>query len=185
MTRPLKGHWGNRSLKDYLFQVSSQVVTQVLEIMELEQIGRSKFAKRLGVSKGRVSQILNHPGNLSLESIVRYARRLDRKVAIVLYDDGDPRNKKGSVLPQIFVASWKQSGEPRNFFELNDPRATRNLVVFNKDWASHPGTDHPYGLGHLVGGAVSPTSANVPNFPVPVVFEDETGETIQRTGTHG
>jgi transcriptional regulator with XRE-family HTH domain len=178
MTRPPKRNSGNRSVKDYLFQVSSQFVTQLLEIMESEGIGRAKLAKRLGVSKGRVSQILNHPGNLSLENIVRFTHRLDRKVAIVVYDDGDRRYKKVPILPQIFLESWKRNGRPRDYFALN---STRAIVVL-----THPDTDHSRVLNP---SAPTKTGANVVTFLKPVDWSTDTLNvgvtTVQRTGTHG
>src|ERR1041385_3136704 len=97
-----KADWGIRNVEDYLFQVSSQFVTQLIEIMESEGISRSQLAKRLGVTKGRVSPILNRPGNQKLKNSVGYADLLNRKVAIVVYDDGDRRHKKVPIPPQVF-----------------------------------------------------------------------------------
>jgi len=117
-----------RESKKLFLQVSFDYLSQLKAVIEAKRIGRSAVAKILGVSKGRVSQIFNRPSNLKLEKIVEYARRLNRKVAIVLYDDGDGRNKKGPILPQIFVECWKRQGSPRNFFELNRPAAPLRLV---------------------------------------------------------
>ena len=89
--------------KEFFLQVSFDYLSQLEAVIEAKRIGRSAVAKILGVSKGRVSQIFNRPSNLKLEKIVEYARRLNRKVAIVLYDDGDGRNKKGPILPQIYA----------------------------------------------------------------------------------
>src|SRR5262249_10979318 len=108
-----------RGVKEFFFQVAFDFVTQMRKIMDAQKMGRSAFAKRLGVSKGRVSQVLNGPSNLTLENIVRYSWRLNRKVAVVLYDDGDRRNKNGPIPPDIFVECWKRQGRPRDFFELN------------------------------------------------------------------
>lgn len=124
MARALKRRSGNRKYQYFLYQVSFHFVTQLLEIMESEDIGRAELAKKLGVSKGRVSQFLNHPGNVSLDNIVRYSRKLDRKVSVVVYDDGDRTNQRGPILPQIFLESWKRAGSPHDFFELNN----RNVV---------------------------------------------------------
>ena len=107
--------------KEFFLQVSVDYLSQLEEVIEAKKIARSAYAKILGVSRGRVSQILNRPSNLKLEKIVEYARRLSRKVAIVLYDDGDGRNKMGPILPQIFEECWKRQGRPRNFFDLNKP----------------------------------------------------------------
>src|SRR6516164_3966881 len=135
--------------KEFFLQVSFDYLSQLEAVIEAKRIGRSAVAKILGVSKGRVSQIFNRPSNLKLEKIVEYARRLNRKVAIVLYDDGDGRNKKGPILPQIFVECWKRQGSPRNFFELNRPAAPLRVI--------------PRGplllLGPLIGRGTASTSA--------------------------
>ena len=71
------------------------------------------------VSPGRVSQVLNNPGNLTLKNTVRCARALGMKVAVVAYEDGDPKNKKGLVNSEIFHACWKNAGSPSDFFALS------------------------------------------------------------------
>jgi transcriptional regulator with XRE-family HTH domain len=116
MDHSLRGQWGNRDNKDFLYQIAFDFVAQLEEIMESEGIGRAELAQRLSVSKGRVSQILNNPGNLTLQNVVKYTRALNRKVSIVAYDDGDTERERGPIHPQIFVACWKKSGQPTDMF---------------------------------------------------------------------
>ena len=40
------------------------------------------------------------------------------KVAIVAYEDGDPENKSGPILSEIFSACWRNAGSPRDLFDL-------------------------------------------------------------------
>jgi hypothetical protein len=79
----------------------------------------------LKVSEGRVSQVLNNPGNLTLRKIVEYVRALGRKVAIVEYDDGDHENLKGPVNSEIFATCWYTAGAPDDFFALESAAANK------------------------------------------------------------
>lgn len=170
--------WGIRNVEDYLFQVSSQFVTQLIEIMESEGITRSRLAKQLGVTKGRVSQILNRPGNQELKNIVEWTYRLNRKVAIVVYDDGDRRHKKVPIPPQVFVESWKRNHQPRDFFALKNSRA---LVIW-----TNPDTDRSQLLGL---SATTKTAATVGTFPDRIALSYDPSQVAvtaaMRTGTDG
>ena len=73
MARSMRGNWGHRNDSDFLYQVAADFVAQLDDILESEQMDRTELAKKLGVSKGRVSQILNNPGNLEPKNVVRYA----------------------------------------------------------------------------------------------------------------
>ena len=119
MARPLKSRWGNRNIRDFIFQIGFDFVTQLRDIMG-DEIGRAELAKKLGVSKGRVSQVLNNPGNLTMLNVVQYPRALGYKVAIVVYDDSDPHNENGPILPQIFAECWARNGRPHDFFDLRE-----------------------------------------------------------------
>jgi hypothetical protein len=41
------------------------------------------------------------------------------KVAIVAYEDGDPKNENGPINSAIFYDSWRQIGAPKTFHELS------------------------------------------------------------------
>lgn len=116
MDHSLNGNWGNRNNDDFLYQIAFDFVAQLEDTMEAKGWDRTKLAAELKVSKGRVSQILNNPGNLTLRNIVQYTRALHRKVAIVAYDDGDAANKNGPIPPQVFVACWTTTGKPTDMF---------------------------------------------------------------------
>ena len=116
-------HWTNQSADDFLYRVVFDYVSQLEKQMEAEGITQSELAQRLGVSEGRVSQVLNNPGNLTLKKMIQYARALKRKLAIIEYDDGDPENNNGPVNSEIFVACWRKLGAPKDFFQLDTATA--------------------------------------------------------------
>jgi transcriptional regulator with XRE-family HTH domain len=116
----LSKHWTERRIEDFLYRVGFDFVQQIEELMKPSGTSQSELAKKLGVTEGRVSQVLNNPGNLTLRKVIEYARALQRKVAIVVYDDGDPDNANGPVNAEIFARCWDRSGKPSDFFEVDD-----------------------------------------------------------------
>lgn len=116
-------HWTGRSIKDYLFSIVADFITQLETKMEALTLSQDEYAKKLKVSKGRVSQLLNHPGNFKLENIIKYAKALGMKVSIVAYDDNDPENKKGPINSEIFKMCWEQLGKPRDFWAMQNNTA--------------------------------------------------------------
>ena len=111
-------HWTERDVTSFVFRIAADFVVQIERKMEAERMTRKKLAKVLGVSVGRVSQVLNDPGNLTLRNIVQYARALGMKAAVVAYDDCDKDNHNGPVNPGIFEACWQRAGCPADFFDL-------------------------------------------------------------------
>ena len=95
-------HWTNRSSKDFLFRIAADFVSQLEDKMESASMSQDELAQRLGVTKGRVSQILNNPGNITLAKVIEYARTLEMKVSIVAYEDDDPRNERGPINSAVF-----------------------------------------------------------------------------------
>jgi transcriptional regulator with XRE-family HTH domain len=115
-----KQHWTERSTADFLYQIGADFIRQIETVMEKEGVNQADLAKRLKVSEGRVSQVLNNPGNLTLKKIVEYVRALGRKVAIVEYNDDDPNNQHGPVSAEIFAKCWYRAGMPTDFFALEN-----------------------------------------------------------------
>ena len=111
-------HWTERSIKDFRFRIVADFIAQLEKKIESLPITQNEIAKRLGVTKERVSQILNEPGNITLDNIVKYARALGMKVSIIAYDDGDSKNKKGPVNSEVFQICWEQLGKPQDFWDL-------------------------------------------------------------------
>jgi transcriptional regulator with XRE-family HTH domain len=135
MAQVINGHWTNDSTKAFLFRIAFDFVSQLEKLMDAEKITPTELAKKLGVTKGRVSQIMNNPGNLTLKTVVEWARALDVKVAIVAYDDGDVQNDNGPVNPQIFATCWEKQGRPTDFFAAGMAVAsTGNDVQRKANW---------------------------------------------------
>lgn len=120
----LNRHWTEESTTDYLYKIGADYVRQIGQKIGDGEGTKKQLAHRLGVSKGRVSQVLNHPGNITLRTIVEYARVLGLKVAVVAYDDGDPRNYDGPLNSEIFASCWAMLGKPKDFFDLKDIRTS-------------------------------------------------------------
>jgi len=116
-------HWTEHSLDDFAHRISFDFVTQIDNELEKSKSSQAELAKHLGVTKGRVSQVLNNPSTISLRNAVRYARAINRKVALVLYDDFDPLNENGPVNSEIFSQCWEMAGRPVDFFQLSDSTA--------------------------------------------------------------
>jgi transcriptional regulator with XRE-family HTH domain len=114
-------HWTDRSLDDFLYRIAADFVAQLETKIQSESLNKTELAQRLRISKGRVSQLLNNPGNLSLKTIIRFARALGMKIAIVAYDDQDPQNEHGPIDSEIFRICWANSGRPADFWSLAEP----------------------------------------------------------------
>jgi hypothetical protein len=130
----LKGNWGNRGNDDFLYQIAFDFVAQIQDIMDAEGVGRAELAALVDLSKGRVSQVLNDPGNLTLKSVVQFTRALKRKVAIVAYDDRDPSNANGPIPPEVFVTTWTLAGRPTDMFSVNALAATTSDANTGSRW---------------------------------------------------
>lgn len=109
----MTGHWTNDSPKEFAYRVASDFVAQLED--HLSGVSRDELAEKLGVTKGRVSQVLNNPGNFRLATAVQFARALGLKVSLVAYDDNDPNNLRGPVNSGVFEQCWVASNRPTEF----------------------------------------------------------------------
>jgi len=112
-------HWTERSIDDFVHRIASDFAIQIEKRME-NRINQKELAERMRVSQGNVSQSFNNPSNFTLKKVVRFARALGLKVAIVAYDDNDPTNQNGPIHSEIFETCWKKVGKPDDFFALNE-----------------------------------------------------------------
>ena len=117
-------HWTERSTKDYHFRIAADFIAQLEEKMESESITQDKLAELIGVTKGRVSQVLNNPGNLTIGLIVKFARALGMKVSLVAYDDDDPGNTRGPINSEIFKICWEDLGKPHDMWAFESKNQT-------------------------------------------------------------
>lgn len=125
----MKPHWSARGLDDYLFKIGFDFVAQIEKRLKTEKLTQDDFAKKLNVTKGRISQILNSPGNLTLSKIIEYATVLGMKVSIVAYDDKDPENAKGPINSDIFRICWEKAGKPEDFFAFTDAEQEMKITT--------------------------------------------------------
>jgi transcriptional regulator with XRE-family HTH domain len=129
-------HWTEKSADDFLYKIAADYVRQIESAMKEAGVNQADLAKRLKVSEGRVSQVLNNPGNLTLRKIVEYVRAVGRKVAIVEYDDHDPDNLCGPVNSEIFAKCWQVAGSPGDYFALE--KAASNNMTYIISTAPQP-----------------------------------------------
>lgn len=122
-------HWTERSTDDFLYKLGADFVAQIEKVMDDSGVSQAALAGLLGVSKGRVSQVLSNPGNITLRNVVQYARALGRKVSVVAYDDDDSGNERGLINAEVLSECWKLLGKPADFFELEDAKATMTSRV--------------------------------------------------------
>ena len=134
-------HWTSRSTEDFMYRISSDFALQIENKMDEVGITESGLAERIGVTPGRVSQVLRDPGNLTLKKMVEYARSLGMKVSVVAYEDDDPQNNNGPINSQIFNTCWKKAGKPADFFSLGETTASIITSVPSIRYVSAPDWD--------------------------------------------
>jgi transcriptional regulator with XRE-family HTH domain len=155
-------HWTQNSTADFVYSISSNFVAQIETKIEEEGISQNEIACKMNKTSGRVSQVLNNPGNLSIRVMVELARALGMKVSIVAYDDHDPNNDSGPVDPDVFVKCWEHAGRPANLFNVDDAFAYHDLAKFNKTIVTNYLTSQVSGYGVSVGGYVGKSSEYYP-----------------------
>jgi len=114
-------HWTANSTKDFVHRITSDFIGQLEMRIEERGIEKKQIAAKLNVSPGRVSQVLNNPGNLTIARTVEYTGALGMKVALIAYDDGDSENSRGPINAQVFTECWRRMGCPRDLFSLDTP----------------------------------------------------------------
>jgi transcriptional regulator with XRE-family HTH domain len=122
-------HWTEKSLSDYLFSIRFDFVYQLEKQMEQLGWNDTRFASEIGVTKGRVSQILNNRDNMTVRSMIKCARALGLKVSVMAYDDGDKDNKKGPIPADIFRICWERQGKPADMWDLQQASTAVNMTV--------------------------------------------------------
>jgi transcriptional regulator with XRE-family HTH domain len=121
-------HWTERDTRNFLSRLTFNFVAQLDSKMKSSSMTQAELATKLGVTEGRVSQVLNNESNPTLETIVKYARAMGLKASIVAYEDDDPENYKGLVNAEVFLTCWERQGKPMNFFDLNKKTETSEAV---------------------------------------------------------
>lgn len=159
----MKEHWTQRSIKDYIFKIGADFIAQLEEKMELEGISQDVLANTLKVTKSRVSQVLNKPGNITLQNVIQYAGAVGIKVSIVAYDDDDPENTKGLINSDVFKICWEKFGKPNDFWAFQE-----SFTPTQQDTASaqlnNVSKETPYSADAM--GFLPPTPTNHPEIQI-------------------
>jgi transcriptional regulator with XRE-family HTH domain len=123
-------HWTERSTKDFLYSIASDFIEQLQERMEAIPMTQSELARAARVTKGYVSRVFKNPGNLSLDTIVKFARIVGLKVSIVGYlDTNDPANSRGPISADVFRAVWQNAGQPADMWAIRERSVTTTDVL--------------------------------------------------------
>ena len=116
---PKNQHYTASSTEDYVNRLSFDFITQLAKRMDALGLNQTTLGRKLKLTSGRVSQIFNNPGNLTLNKMTEYARAVGMKISVVAYDDGDPNNERGPVTSEIFALCWEKYGKPHDFEPFN------------------------------------------------------------------
>jgi len=130
-------HWTNKSFLDFVYGVGAGVVDQLQQALDRRRLTHADFARMVARSPGRVSQVMNNPGNLTLKTVGEWSRALGLGFSIVLYDDRGADLENGPIHPDIFRTCWESASRPRNQFELENiaHQLNTHCVVELKRWA--------------------------------------------------
>jgi transcriptional regulator with XRE-family HTH domain len=145
----METHWTERSIEDYRYKIIDDYISQLEKRMQDEEINREDFAKMFKRSKSRISQLLNNPGNITFDNIVKLARVLKMKVSLVAYDDNDPENKKGPINSEIFKICWERAGKPQDFWAVQQTQYLNKLDLIY-DYFTLARTDENVGWPNIL-----------------------------------
>lgn len=111
-------HWTAGDPRRVAQWVAFDFIAQLeTRIEQIPGFTHKDLAKRLHVSIGRVSQIMNSPGNFTIRNGCSYAGAVDMNAALVLYP-ADCRS--APISGDIFRACWEIAGRPTNMFEVQE-----------------------------------------------------------------
>lgn len=132
-------HWTERNTEDFLYSIASDFIEALKEKMKVLGWNQTKLASLAKVDKSYVSRTFKDPGNLTLETIVKFSRTVGMKVSILAYEDkADPTNTRGPVDPEVFRLCWENEGAPADLWEVKQKRRMAQtdsiLVAQLLDW---------------------------------------------------
>ncbi len=126
-----EAHWTSADPESFSYRIASDFVTQIEEKMRSKKLTQKQLAQMLNMSKGYISQILANPGNLTLRTMILFARALGLKVSVVAYDDDDAANVNGPIHSEVFRLCWEKYGKPRDMFDFAESASM--AVAFDYD----------------------------------------------------
>ena len=129
-------HWTSADPEDFRYRVASDFVAKIEQQMKSKKLTQSQLARMLGKNKAYISQILANPGNLTLKTMILFARALGLKVSVVAYDDDDEANVNGPIHSEVFQLCWEKYGRPRDMIDFEEAAPT--AVVISHDFEQYP-----------------------------------------------
>lgn len=111
-----KRHWTEESPDALAHRLAFDFIAQVENRLDTLALSQTDLAKKLNVSEGAVSKLLNNPQNLTIRTIAKYSRALGINAAIVTYEEGDAH--VSPINPSVFTACWKRLGKPHDMWDV-------------------------------------------------------------------
>jgi len=109
----------------------------ILNYMKKHGLNRTKLASHLGISKGRVSQILNDGEiNFSIEKIIEISLKVDMFPAFEFISK-DSYYKKEESLENKTISINFNANSFSNFLEKNVKKPTKNIIFKAYNEYSH------------------------------------------------
>ena len=112
-------HWTAESVEAYQYAVASDFIAQIQEQMEMCNLRPKDIAARLDETEAYILQVFDHPGDMTLTTMIAIAQADTDGLSIVGYVAGRS-TAQGPVNSKIFRACWEVAGAPCDFFELED-----------------------------------------------------------------
>lgn len=110
-------HWAHEDIAAYQDFVSMNFADQISDQMERKGISQASMAKALGVTEGRVSQILGGNPNLTLKTMIRMVQAIGLDMCVVAYEQDKSGETKIPLYGQTFKACWDVLGQPTSWPE--------------------------------------------------------------------
>lgn len=111
---PVKGDW------EFLQMVlNARIVEQAERAMKESGMSRADLARRMDVSRARVTTLLNEEGNFQLETIAKLAVALDRDVAVRLVKKDEKVRVEPAKKP-LLPDGWKPAGGSFRVIEMKE-----------------------------------------------------------------
>lgn len=111
--------------------INTNMYDAMISYMELKGLNKTQFAAYLGISKGRLSQILNSGEiNFSIEKLFTIALKID-KIPRIAFQDKEVflANTLKTYKTKIFAA-YQQNSAKLNTYQTND---SDNIIQFPKE----------------------------------------------------
>lgn len=125
-------NWTESDLSNFRYYVGADFIDQLQSSFNSLGITQRTFAKNLSLTESRISQVFNNPGNLTLDTMIKWSRAAGLKTGVVLYNDHDQKNLRGPISGSIFVECWKQAGAPIMFPETTYQNAVHKTNSFDE-----------------------------------------------------